>query len=443
MVSKMKKLLKKYPIIIGLAGITILIAYVVSYWYLARRNEIIPTVITRNLEREQNIEGLHKPESAVQYLVQALNNNDIDQAMRIFPIDEICLQSQSADIISKKNEFYVDTILAPAREYRDYFALSSSELTGKYAELYKNLQKEIAKFNLVEIKIIDYIHPELQLQSQYQLEMLQKCEMYGANALCEMGAVLQLDGNDYILKVTLVNYYGYWKVMWTDLEFIEREESSEMKSEQSKELEDSLNDKIEDEQSTKEVKKQNDKQAVEMIKQGNALLPPNYFVANAVYETTPQKVLKKFVRYIQKKDLLTALTLGNPEGSLKNLEETSVELLIDQGKFAKKVKYFYYSFLMEYDVNNAQILSELGINGSQVIDKLNPGNFFYLELKEIIPVSDNEYDVFFKYEGEYFRFRFVFADLEQGWQISDIKDAARYSEKEYYKIVRELGEDKE
>lgn len=105
MISRLKKLLIKYPIIVGIMCILALMGGIVCYWYYSRTQEIVPTVIPQELSREQNIESLILPEDAVEYFVNAVINEDLDQAMRVFPIDELCLNQNFADWPIQRTRF--------------------------------------------------------------------------------------------------------------------------------------------------------------------------------------------------------------------------------------------------------------------------------------------------------------------------------------------------
>ena len=119
MLDRLRKLLTKNPIIIGVMCILALMGGIVCYWYYSRSQEIVPTVITQELSREQNLDKLTSPEDAVEYFVKTLINKDIDQAMRVFPIDELCLNQNFKDILEEQNTFSLEFPIAPSLEYRD------------------------------------------------------------------------------------------------------------------------------------------------------------------------------------------------------------------------------------------------------------------------------------------------------------------------------------
>ena len=445
MVSRLRKLLTKYPIVIGIICILALMGGIVCYWYYSRTQEIVPTVIPQELSREQNIERLIAPEDAVEYFVRAVMNEDLDQAMRVFPIDELCLNQKFADLVDIKGSFSLDFPIAPSLNYGNYFPIASAELTGRYADMYQETAQTIGNTENAVLEAIEFISPEQQLEADFQAKMRQMCETYGADAFCYMEATLELDGQTVNIPVTVVNYDGYWKIfrLGSDLEeqttYSSQEKPDEVLSERLKDyLEETVNgtEDTNSQDEEKEEKHYSEKQE-KLLKNREALLLPNYFVTNAVYEESPEELMRTFVRYIQKQDLTSVLTLGNVGTEERNLESTTVELLEGQAGFAERLKYFYYSFLLEEDPEKTYSLEQLKLTGQELLDQLSPQFFFYLDMREMIPSGDGEYRIYFRYESEYYSFIFEFSEYENGWQIKDIRNAEKLTEQQYNKEVQD------
>ncbi len=444
MVSRSRKLLTKYPIIIGIICILALMGGIVCYWYYSRTQEIVSTVIPQELSREQNIERLIAPEDAVEYFVHALINEDLDQAMRVFPIDELCLNQNFTDLVDTEDKFSLDFPIAPSLNYGNYFPIASAELTGRYANMYNETIRGIGNPGAAVLETIDFILPEQQLESDFQAKMLQMCEIYGAEAFCHMKATLNLDGKIINIPVTVVNYDGYWKIfrLGSDLEeqitYSSQEKPDEILSESLKDYLEEIVNGTKDANSKDEEKEEEhySKEEEKLLENGEALLPPNYFVTNAVYEESPEELMKTFVRYIQKQDLTSVLTLGNAGAKERNLESTTVELLEGQADFAERLKYFYYSFLLDEDPEKSYSLEELELTGQELLEQLSPQFFFYMEMREMVPLGDDQYRIYFKYESEYYSFIFEFSEYESGWQIKNISAAEKLTEQQYNKEVQ-------
>lgn len=442
MLDRLRKLLTKNPIIIGVMCILALMGGIVCYWYYSRSQEIVPTVITQELSREQNLDKLTSPEDAVEYFVKTLINKDIDQAMRVFPIDELCLNQNFKDILEEQNTFSLEFPIAPSLEYRDYFPIASAELTGLYAHMYNEAIDTIGEIENIALKEIEFISPDMQLDSKFQADMLKNCETYGADAFCHMKAILSSKDKTVNIPLTIVNYDGYWKIFRVGSELQEQityDSSDNVNDAMSVKLEKQLkkivnreSDQIDEEENAYSQEEQ------KSLESGNALLPPNYFVTNAVYGESPEHLMKIFVRYIQKQDLTSVLTLGNVGESPRNLENTTAELLENQAAFAKELKCFYYSILLEEDIDQSSSLEKIGVTGVELLEALEPRFFFYLEMREMVPLAENKYCIYFKYEGEYYSFIFEFSEYDNGWQIKSISNAERLTEKQYNSEIQDL-----
>lgn len=310
MLNKGKKILKKYPVFIGIFGIMFLMVGLAAYWYHDRMREIVPTVETEDLKREENIERLEKPEQAIKYLIGAIKNQDVDQAMRVFPIDELCLGTNSDKIVEERKEFYSGMLEAPAKEDAAYLPLASSEYTAKYLSVYEKILKSIPGIQEAEIKKIEYMKPEQQLSSEYQIEIEEKCEIYEANAFCDMEVFIEAGMQRYRIPITLVNYDGYWKIFAingdgnvNDKEvFLFTGEISDVPNADSEKLEKKLQRKIENkEKKEKSEEKKREKNTDILLDEGNGMLPANYVIVNRTFAQNPEMVMKTFIRYTQKK----------------------------------------------------------------------------------------------------------------------------------------------
>lgn len=444
MVSKIKKLLVKYPVIIGYLSICALMGIIVCYWYYSRHKEITATVVPPELERESNLEMLDTPEEAAEYFIYALKNEDIDQFMRIFPVDELCLKRNFSQITNLKEALSIN-MPAPAREYRDYFPLTSNEITGIYTDMFLSVVDEMENISEAEVEKIRYIAPEEQLKTDFQLQMLEQSETYGAEAFCDMETLVKIEGETWSIPLTLANFDGYWKVFRVGSSFqenIEREAASDIESNSraEKELEKKLEELVKKNEKKADKEDDGDRKGDtrKLIESGEAFLPPNYVVTNAVYGESPEKVMRLFTRYLQKKDLAAVLTLGNTGTKERVLEKVTSEVLREQRDFAQIIKSFCYFFFIEENTQEELTLQELEMTGQELLSRLDPQFFFYLEMKEMVQINTNEYEIYFRYENNYYKFNFEFLDFSQGWQIKNIKAEKKMTEKEYQKEIQKL-----
>ena len=104
--------------------------------------------------------------------------------------------------------------------------------------------------------------------------------------------------------------------------------------------------------------------------------------------------------------------------------------------FAERLKYFYYSFLLDEDPEKSYSLEDLELTGQELLEQLSPQFFFYMEMREMVPLGDDQYRIYFKYESEYYSFIFEFSEYESGWQIKNISAAEKLTEQQYNKEVQ-------
>ena len=74
----------------------------------------------------------------------------------------------------------------------------------------------------------------------------------------------------------------------------------------------------------------------------------------------------------------------------------------------------------------------------ELLEAFEPRFFFYLEMREMVPLAENKYCIYFKYEGEYYSFIFEFSEYDNGWQIKSISNAERLTEKQYNSEIQDL-----
>ena len=69
---KLIKLIKEYPVLLGLAVVFLLSLTILGYKYQTARKYIEPTIVTEELSRESTIDGFEKAADVVTYVFSAL-----------------------------------------------------------------------------------------------------------------------------------------------------------------------------------------------------------------------------------------------------------------------------------------------------------------------------------------------------------------------------------
>lgn len=463
----MKKLLetiKNNPIWIGVFGICCLVGFMAVYQLYASRSIPESKYLTQELQREATVEEYNDPEIVISYFLQALQNRDLDQALRAFAMDESILNVSLSDIINTEGQFYTDMEITPSGDYDVYCELSAIELAGKYAQSIQAVWDSFSDGTDIQIKNIDYVQPEVQLTNEHRSENEKTIEAWGGDCICEAMVLLESGDTEYLLGFTMNHYEEYWKILWLGSrltgtteeepvrvsnvnEYMELRGESEKKEFQ-KNLEKEF---IDIELFTKEESGE-----AEKILKGKPyedrlyLLPANYSVINTLKENSPQKVIEKFTLGIEKKDLVSAMGYCmrvNPE----ELEHTTFDILQRQKEVAIGLKKFCYGLLgCDYQQQEGR-LEQIGESGSKISDQLDPQYFMYMDLIDIFLANDTknekQYIVVYRYEGELFAVGMTLVD-EEGWQIKDLSmsddyltlnEVEKISEKKYEELKKIYG----
>lgn len=412
-VVKIKRNLK-HPFLIGVIGLVIIFMIIWGNYMLYNKKNIQANITTEEHDREKNISKIKTPAEAVYYFLSAVQKDDLDRAMRGYAIGEISQKTVVANLIKSEGMFYADLALAPTLNYKSYFAYASAELTGEYAKKYTEFDEAMSELRDAEIYKIIY-EP---MEEEEEKNSVSLAQDIGAEQLVKMLAYLKKDDQLYKIEFWTVQYKSYWRIYDSnpDIQLTSEkdfEKINEIKTEEKKDYE-----KI-----NKKTKK--------IIKNEEGILAVNFTWSNATYGDSVEKLMKEFTKYVQKNSTGVLLTFGNVGEKERNLDHIDTEQLINRGEFAKCIKYFYYTLMLEQDANKKEKIDNTTSAADKIIKKLNPQYLFYLDLLKLRQIDDGTYYAYFKYEGNYYRFKFEFKEFEKGWQIKDITNGKVMTREEY------------
>jgi hypothetical protein len=417
----MKRKLKGYPILIGIAGLFLLILFMV-YWnhHLEKGNVTSAYVKTTEMKRKKNV-TVSTAAEAVYYLIDAAQCEDADRAMRVFPIKTMTTSVDMAALLQESSSFSIDTVIAPASEHDLYYAIAYAELRALYANRLTAFLELMQPLQNASLEKITYQKAD----EEREAELLELANRIGAKEVCEMAAYFSDEDGYYKIPFVTVLFEKQWRVLepGTVCETVSRQEVNEEATES------------EEEQEKRAALETISEKTRKKIASHAALLTLNYTCANAFYAETPQLLMKSFLKYVQLDKVGTLLSFGNTDDTERELKHTTLADQAKQGAFAERLKYFYYGFQLQWDTDEERTWQELGMNAGTLLASLKPDYFFYLSMVKMIPVSEDEYLIYFKYEGSYYRYTFCFTESDQGWQIRDIKDMVLLDEEAYNQEV--------
>ncbi len=444
------EILKIHPVIIGIA-LSVFVVGIMSVYELGIRvSTENPKYINQDLSRPQTVEKINCPEILVEYLVEALGEQDIDKALRGFSIDESIMKVSVRNEINKQEMFYTDMMIAPSGHYDIYNEISAAELSGKYVREFEYILKELPNFEKAEIKSIDIVLPDVQKSKEYQSKGQKFSEVWGGDCMTEMMVLLEYEQKNYLLGLTMNHYKDYWKIIDLGSELTSTTNEKpirEITEDEYKKLRETQTIKSYMNDLQKELKVEDmELYGKENIEVENMLFSPNYFILNSLKEDTPEQVIEKFIVCIERKDLTSAMAYCMPENVTAD-DKTTIDLIKKQEKIAKELKRFCYGFL-GYDYQNEEKLDQIGKSGSKIIDGLDPKYFMYFDWSDIILVDQQEnlreYIVGCHYEGEKYISGFTLVN-QDGWHIQSLSsnkfgiepgENRKVTDQEYEKILK-------
>lgn len=421
-------------ILLGILGIS-----VAAYKIYTVRTELVPDVQISELQKKSTLETIQDPDNLVRYVLKAIEEGNLDMALRACPIDELGLGLDTEKVIEDTGEYSDTKFPAYSGRYRAFFSLASAELTGTYTESILAFMESYGKYENIEVENIGYIYPERQMQSENVLRYQTICNTINADAVCEMGVAFESQGEHYVAGFTLASYYGGWKLLsftsdlaeTTENTYINEIDTKEIQTlfstGKSKELEKELfDDSSEDE----EEDVQDSEKTAQMIEEGEALLPANYFVINSAYGSSPQDLMEEITKYMEKGNTQAQMNFYVTDPVTEG-EELSSAKLQQQKTAAENIQSFYFQLLREGKKLDGS-LEELGLTAGEIVDKQNPDNMFYLDLMKVMyDQSSRLCRAFFWYGGDIYEGKIKLHKSENGWQIESFESVKQITQKEY------------
>lgn len=452
--GKCFRFIKNYPIIWGILGVCITVGILALYEVRQRSQVVDEKYINAEMERTATLENTNCPEVLMDNFLAGLKKQDLDKTLRCMGIEEKAEGSDVKNIINREGCFYTDLTVVPSGYFREYTDICSIEVTEMYSE---ELQKiwdvfpDPSKLRIVKTGIVS---PKVQMEAEFQSKRSQQLEDWGGEYSLDMAALLEYEGENYILGVTLGHYWAhkgsYWKVLFLHSELAGTTEETPIRKISPEEYE-GLDGDMSTQKFLKEAKKQNVEydlyeEREEDVDAENGLFEVNYPVIHPLKADSPEKLIEAFFLGIEKKELASCIgycTLMSKE----ELAETTPELIGRQRETARQVKKFCYGFMgCDYEKEHAS-LSEIGKTGTKIVAALNPQYFMYIDWSDMIPLeksdSQMEYLVCFRYEGKHFMSGFILED-QDGWRIRSLSsdtlglengEVRELTDKEYEKIL--------
>ena len=306
----MVKKLRDNVFVLGLVGIGLLVAIIISYTFFNTK-DTLESAKSKEMLREETISEFVDPIDAVEHLLSAYIEQDLDKMLRGCAINERASKINTEKIINKMDTFSIAESCPPSGNYSEYLPAARTRLLSEYMDIYDEFIKRFDTLSEVEIKRIDYCFPQLQREEECAWKIHDECETWGANNFVDIIALLSVADQDYMVQFHMINYSGGWKLFSQNCSLVFESDSElknlcEITEEEyltyigTEEEQESFHRRILGDEYEKDPEIIPDKE----------LLPLNYTIYSPEYGKSPEKVIEQFMMSIKKKDMSSVIQLG-------------------------------------------------------------------------------------------------------------------------------------
>ena len=203
----------RFSIGIAILGILLVFAEVIGYNYYRNNLREKSSIVVEEMKREPTTEGFKNPRNAVEYVLLAYQQNDLDKFLRGYAINEMVYGVKVENMIKENRIYSADQDYPPSGNFGTYAPITKTILTKEMIDLYEQLQEQIGEREQLLIKSIDYVNIKQQYDNSFLSSMYYECEKWGADYLVEVMALLEIRGEDYVSTFTVARYGQVWKVL--------------------------------------------------------------------------------------------------------------------------------------------------------------------------------------------------------------------------------------
>ena len=418
-----KRKIGTYTFIFGFLLIMLLLIIIFIYSGYEKYTASNLEYVSEDLDRNSTIDGFASPQEVVEYLSCAIQEGDEDKFLRGCAIDEITHNLNIAWLINYKGKFTIADIPASASTYQLYSSITACEISNFFSQTYESILFSLSnkryQVSRLILKEINYIYPEKQMEESFKAEVQEISGIYGAESLCEIYAIYQLENEEYIAPFTLIKYNGYWKLFSMDSEL------SELGKEKMIEYFDGSQSYKGDEESIDQLNNYlaiSEDGTLNNEDVDDSLLPANYFLISPQYGKSPEEIVERFTFFVQKGDFISAMSYGSKLDDALEQEKSLSEIIEIQTDFFIQIKRGCYGLL---GLPGDSTLEELGdMTSEQLVDQCNPQNIFYMDLTGIKKLKEEkdycELLAVYRYQGNHYLLGFTFSKEEQGWRIENL-----------------------
>lgn len=387
--------MKKTEAFVGFIGVAVLLLIMWVYQKNYYLHEVEQPVLEETEPEEQILRGYKDPEEIVVYMLTQIREGNLDRALRGCAISDVSGNFYMQTYLNFTENFKGMDMIPPA-DFEDeaYCEIGKLRLTYDYAVMIQKCMDMIPDRQNLKIYEVVVDEPE-NPDGKYYMDQATVQEILGATKVCEMIAYIEAGSEDYEMHFSLARFGSRWKVLLFNA----------MKNYENLEPDIRI--------STKEI----DKNAALLKVEEDAVLPLNYDLIQENTAENPEKLLDQFLIYLQRGDLLSAMTFFD-YGNQGEKPALSLELLERQRMVAVKFQELYYQMFLPDENKLAWAGRHYEDEPEYIPDALKASRILYASCWNPNKVDDSgaRYQIGFSYGNRSASAVLTLSD-ENGWKI--------------------------
>ena len=392
---------KKGTFIIGIVLILALVAGLYQYQAVQDQNDVTACGETEEQKREGTIGGFDDETELIRYLFYQVQQDDLDLALRACAIDNLAENFLLRSYIEFTGNYEgVNTLPPSDDESSAYIEISNARLAAYFTEQLQQCREIFGPDHQVTLLHVEEEAPE-NPDGKYYTDRQSICDILGSAKVREMQITFEADGQTKQMVWTLARYRKNWQVV--SFNAIADGEKRPMK--------------------VLAAKADPDWQPLD-LSEAAEIPDVNYTVVAQNAEETPEELLDRFLLYLQREDVWSAMSYFTMYDGTQTTH-TTAELLERQGQVAEQLQQFYYHFFFADQNKYAWYFRELDTRARDVVKDLRSNQIVTLSTwggwpwgEPIENQVDYQVVYAYKYVGHNMHFRLVY---DKGWHIESME----------------------
>ncbi len=389
--------MKKMEAAAGFVGIAVLLIMMWLFQSKGYLHEVESPVLEETEPEERIMRGYKEPEEIVVYMLTQIREGNLDRALRG------CADSNVAEnflmqTYLKFTEDFKGMEMIPPSDFAEpgYCEIGKLRLAYDYAVMIQKCMDALPDRQNLKIHDVLVDEPE-NPDGMYYINLRTIQEMLGATKVCETVAYVEAGSELFEMRFSLARFGSRWKVLlFNSMKNYERTEPDIRVS----------------------TKKMDQGKVKWMEMEEQVVLPLDYDLIQEHTADSPEELLDQFLIYLQRGDVLSALTFFD-YGDQGKEPVLSMERLERQQALAVKFQSLYYQLFMPDENGLAWAERHYEDEPEYIPNALKAANMVYASCLNPGQIDDSglKYQIGFSYGDRSVSAVLTLSD-ENGWKIT-------------------------